>query len=47
MHRYAPALKAPAARDEVSRALLTEIQEGRGIDGKGFGQLALTSLNPT
>jgi succinate dehydrogenase / fumarate reductase flavoprotein subunit len=44
MERYAPTIKDLAARDVVSRAILTEIQEGRGIDGKDFVHLDLTHL---
>jgi succinate dehydrogenase / fumarate reductase flavoprotein subunit len=44
MERYAPTIKDLAARDVVSRAILTEIQEGRGIGGKDFVHLDLTHL---
>jgi succinate dehydrogenase / fumarate reductase flavoprotein subunit len=44
MERYAPTVKDLAARDVVSRAILTEIKEGRGIDGKGYVHLDLTLL---
>ncbi len=36
MERYAPAIKDLAARDVVSRAILTEVKEGRGIEGKEY-----------
>jgi succinate dehydrogenase / fumarate reductase flavoprotein subunit len=44
MERYAPTVKDLAARDVVSRAILTEIREGRGIFGKGYVHLDLTHL---
>lgn len=44
MERYAPAVKDLAARDVVSRAILTEIREGRGISGKDYVHLDLTHL---
>lgn len=44
MERYAPTVKDLAARDVVSRAVLTEIREGRGIDGKDYVHLDLTHL---
>jgi succinate dehydrogenase / fumarate reductase, flavoprotein subunit len=44
MERYAPTIKDLAARDVVSRAILTEIREGRGIDGKDYVHLDLTRL---
>jgi succinate dehydrogenase / fumarate reductase flavoprotein subunit len=44
MERYAPTIKDLAARDVVSRAMVTEILEGRGIDGQGFVHLDLTHL---
>ncbi len=34
--RYAPRIKDLAPRDLVSRAIATEIREGRGIEGKDF-----------
>ena len=46
MERYAPTIKDLAARDVVSRAILTEIREGRGIDGKEYVHLDLTLLGP-
>ena len=44
MERYAPAIKDLAARDVVSRAILREIREGRGVDGKEYVHLDLTHL---
>ena len=44
MERYAPTVKDLAARDIVSRAILTEIREKRGIAGKGYVHLDLTHL---
>ena len=44
MERYAPTIKDLAARDVVSRAILTEIREGRGIGGKPYVHLDLTHL---
>ena len=44
MERYAPTVKDLAARDIVSRAILTEIREGRGIGGKDYVHLDLTHL---
>jgi succinate dehydrogenase / fumarate reductase flavoprotein subunit len=44
MERYAPTVKDLAARDVVSRAILTEVREGRGIDGKDYIHLDLTHL---
>src|SRR5438270_3517235 len=47
MERYAPTVKDLAPRDMVSRAMLTEIREGRGIgDNKDFVHLDLTHLPP-
>ena len=36
MPKYAPNIKDLASRDVVSRAIYTEIKEGRGVDGKNF-----------
>ncbi|HLA86638.1 MAG TPA: FAD-dependent oxidoreductase [Anaerolineales bacterium] len=36
MPKYAPTVKDLASRDVVSRAIYTEIKEGRGIDGKNY-----------
>ncbi len=44
MERYAPTIKDLAARDVVSRAILTEIRAGRGIGGKAYVHLDLTHL---
>jgi succinate dehydrogenase / fumarate reductase flavoprotein subunit len=44
MERYAPTVKDLAARDIVSRAILTETREGKGIDGKDYVHLDLTPL---
>jgi succinate dehydrogenase / fumarate reductase, flavoprotein subunit len=44
MERYAPKIMDLAARDVVSRAILTEIREGRGIGGKEYVHLDLTHL---
>jgi succinate dehydrogenase / fumarate reductase flavoprotein subunit len=44
MERYAPTVKDLAARDVVSRAILTEIREGRAIGGKDYVHLDLTHL---
>ncbi|MHB0871704.1 MAG: succinate dehydrogenase flavoprotein subunit [Chloroflexota bacterium] len=46
MERYAPTLLDLAPRDMVSRAMYSEIQEGRGIDGRDFLHLDLTHLSP-
>lgn len=43
MERYAPTVKDLAARDVVSRAILTEVNEGRGFEG-GYVHLDLTHL---
>ena len=47
MERYAPTVKDLAPRDMVSRAIITEIREGRGIaapDGTQYVHLDLTHL---
>jgi succinate dehydrogenase / fumarate reductase flavoprotein subunit len=44
MERYAPTLKDLAPRDIISRAILTEIAEGRGIEGSDYVYLDLTHL---
>ncbi len=44
MERYAPTLKDLAPRDIVSRAILSEIQEGRGIGSKDYVNLDLTKM---
>ncbi|MCZ7402789.1 MAG: succinate dehydrogenase flavoprotein subunit [Candidatus Methanoperedens sp.] len=43
MERYAPTVKDLAARDVVSRSILTEVREGRGFEG-GYVHLDLTHL---
>ncbi len=44
MERYAPTIKDLAPRDMVSRAIYTEIAQGRGIDGQDCVHLDLTHL---
>jgi succinate dehydrogenase / fumarate reductase flavoprotein subunit len=44
MERYAPTIKDLAPRDMVSRAIYTEINEGRGINGQDYVYLDLTHL---
>ncbi len=44
MERYAPHIKDLAPRDMVSRAVITEIREGRGIEGKDFVYLDLRAV---
>jgi succinate dehydrogenase / fumarate reductase, flavoprotein subunit len=44
MKRYAPTLKDLAPRDIVSRAILKEISEERGIDGKDYVYLDLREI---
>jgi succinate dehydrogenase / fumarate reductase flavoprotein subunit len=44
MEKYAPTLKDLAPRDIISRAILTEIAEGRGIDNSDFVHLDLTQI---
>ncbi len=44
MERYAPTIKDLAPRDMVSRAIYTEIKEGRGINGHDYVHLDLTHL---
>jgi succinate dehydrogenase / fumarate reductase, flavoprotein subunit len=39
MERYAPTIKDLASRDVVSRAIFLELQEGRGINGRGYVHL--------
>jgi succinate dehydrogenase / fumarate reductase flavoprotein subunit len=47
MERYAPTVKDLAPRDMVSRAILTEIRDGRGIGpNKDYVHLDLTHLPP-
>jgi len=45
MERYAPTLKDLAPRDIISRAILTEIREGRGVNGEDYVLLDLTHLD--
>jgi succinate dehydrogenase / fumarate reductase flavoprotein subunit len=45
MERYAPTLKDLAPRDIISRAILTEIAEGRGVEGLDYVYLDLTHLD--
>jgi succinate dehydrogenase / fumarate reductase flavoprotein subunit len=42
MERYAPTIKDLASRDVVSRAIYLEVQEGRGVNGKGYVHLDIT-----
>ncbi|MBI5571958.1 MAG: succinate dehydrogenase flavoprotein subunit [Desulfomonile tiedjei] len=44
MEEYAPTIKDLAPRDMVSRAIMTEIRQGRGIDGRDFVNLDLTHI---
>ncbi len=44
MERYAPTLKDLAPRDIISRAILTEIKEGRGVEGKDYVHLDLREI---
>jgi succinate dehydrogenase / fumarate reductase, flavoprotein subunit len=44
MLRYAPKLKDLAPRDVISRAILTEIRDGRGIGGSDYVQLDLQGI---
>jgi succinate dehydrogenase / fumarate reductase flavoprotein subunit len=44
MERYAPTLKDLAPRDIISRAILTEVSEGRGVEGSDYVYLDLTHL---
>jgi succinate dehydrogenase / fumarate reductase flavoprotein subunit len=47
MERYAPTIKDLAPRDMVSRCILTEIREGRGVGPDGdYVHLDLTHLEP-
>ena len=45
MERYAPTIKDLAPRDMVSRAMMTEIKEGRGINGKDYLYLDLRGVD--
>jgi succinate dehydrogenase / fumarate reductase, flavoprotein subunit len=44
MERYAPTLLDLAPRDIISRAILKEISEGRGVDGKDYIHLDLRGI---
>ena len=44
MEKYAPTIKDLAPRDLISRAIVTEIREGRGIDHRDFVHLDLTGI---
>lgn len=44
MERYAPTIKDLAPRDLVSRAIYTEIREGRGVKGRDYVHLDMTHL---
>jgi succinate dehydrogenase / fumarate reductase flavoprotein subunit len=44
MERYAPTLKDLAPRDIISRAILTEVADGRGVEGLDYVYLDLTHL---
>jgi len=44
MERYAPTILDLAPRDMISRAMYSEIREGRGVDGKDYLLLDLTHL---
>jgi succinate dehydrogenase / fumarate reductase flavoprotein subunit len=44
MERYAPVIKDLAPRDMVSRCMLEEIRNGKGIDGKDYLHLDLVLL---
>jgi succinate dehydrogenase / fumarate reductase flavoprotein subunit len=44
MEHYAPTIKDLAPRDLVCRAIVTEIRQGRGIEGRDFVHLDLTHI---
>lgn len=44
MEKYAPTIKDLAPRDMVSRSIMTEIREGRGVDGKNYVHLDLKNI---
>lgn len=44
MEKYAPTIKDLAPRDMVSRSIMTEIKEGRGVDGKDYVHLDLRGI---
>jgi succinate dehydrogenase / fumarate reductase, flavoprotein subunit len=45
MEKYAPTLKDLAPRDIISRAMLNEIKEGRGVDGKAYLHLDMGEID--
>ena len=45
MERYAPTIKDLAPRDMVSRAIMNEIKEGRGIGGKDYIYLDMRAVD--
>ncbi|MCE5312801.1 MAG: FAD-binding protein, partial [Nitrospiraceae bacterium] len=45
MVRYAPTIKDLAPRDMVARAIMTEIREGRGIEGKDYVHLDVSMID--
>ncbi len=44
MERYAPGIKDLAPRDMVSRAVMTELRQGRGIHGKDYVHLDMRNV---
>ena len=46
MERYMPTLKDLAPRDIVSRCIVQEVKEGRGVDGKDYVFLDVRHLGP-
>jgi succinate dehydrogenase / fumarate reductase flavoprotein subunit len=44
MERYAPTLKDLAPRDMISRAIMTEINNGNGINGEDYVHLDMTGI---
>jgi len=46
MERYAPTIKDLAPRDMVSRAIMTEVMEGRGINGEDYVHLDISKIAP-
>ncbi len=45
MERYAPVIKDLAPRDLVARAIMIEIREGRGVEGKDYVHLDLRGID--
>jgi succinate dehydrogenase / fumarate reductase, flavoprotein subunit len=45
MERYAPTLRDLAPRDIISRAIITEVSQGRGVQGGDYVDLDLTHLS--